>query len=140
VAGQLERQFGDLGLGIDRILRHRRDDLLQRLRVIGKLIDRDRHATIESRTDPATAAKAQADSLCRDLDMGEAAHDTRQRRRDSAQIIQILGAANPADNAGARQFGRAVAPHRPHAQPRRWKPPAAGEGGDANRRGERRRV
>ena len=48
VARQLELQPGDLGLGSNGVLRHRRDDLLQRLRVIGKLIGRDRHLPIES--------------------------------------------------------------------------------------------
>src|SRR5438874_305040 len=32
IASELEAQLGDLGLSRDRILRHRRDDLLQRLR------------------------------------------------------------------------------------------------------------
>ena len=38
IAGQLEAQLGDLRLCGDRILRHRSDDLLQRSRLIGKLI------------------------------------------------------------------------------------------------------
>ena len=44
VTRQLEAQLGDLRLGGHRILRHRGDDPLQRLRVVGKLIGRDRHA------------------------------------------------------------------------------------------------
>ena len=38
VTRQLEAQLGNLGLGGDRVLRHRGDDPLQRLRLIGKLI------------------------------------------------------------------------------------------------------
>src|SRR6476661_2019860 len=38
IASELESQLGDLGLSRDRILRHRRDDLLQRLRVVRQLI------------------------------------------------------------------------------------------------------
>jgi hypothetical protein len=43
VARQLEAQLGDLGLRRDGILGHRRDDRLQRFRLIGKLIGRDPH-------------------------------------------------------------------------------------------------
>jgi hypothetical protein len=35
---------GDLGLGGERILRHRGDDALQRRRVVGQIVGRDRHA------------------------------------------------------------------------------------------------
>jgi hypothetical protein len=49
VTRQLEAQLGDLRLGGDRILRHRRDDALQRVEIIGQLIGRDRHPPIESR-------------------------------------------------------------------------------------------
>ena len=65
VTRQLEAQLGDLRLGGDRILRHRGDDPLQRLRVIGQLIGRDRHPVIESRPDACDPPKRTADSLCR---------------------------------------------------------------------------
>ena len=65
VASQLELQPGDLGLGGNGVLRHHRDDLLQRLRVIGKLIERDRHSFIESRRHDIGVIKRSADSLCR---------------------------------------------------------------------------
>ena len=61
----LEAQLGDLGLRCDHILRHRGDDLLQRLPVIGKLIGRERHPLIESHQPPFGATDPQADSLCR---------------------------------------------------------------------------
>ena len=48
VTGQLEAQLGDLCLGGDRVLQQRRDDALQRLCVVRKLIGRDRHPLIES--------------------------------------------------------------------------------------------
>jgi hypothetical protein len=48
VTGELEAQLGDLGLGGDRIVRHRRNDPLQRFGVVGKLIGRDRHLVSES--------------------------------------------------------------------------------------------
>jgi len=38
VTGQLKAQPGDLGLGGDRVLCHRGNDPLQRLRIVGKLI------------------------------------------------------------------------------------------------------
>src|SRR5437763_1341308 len=65
IASELEAQLGDLGLSRDRILRHRRDDLLQRLRVVRQLIGRERHSLIESHRPPFDAAEARADSLCR---------------------------------------------------------------------------
>jgi hypothetical protein len=65
VSCQLEAQLGDLGLSRDRILRHRGDDLLQGLRVIGKLSGRDPHPLIESHSPPFGAAEPLADSLCR---------------------------------------------------------------------------
>src|SRR4029077_18274467 len=67
VSRQLEAQLGDLGLGGDRILRHRGNDPLQRLRVVGKLIGCDRHPLIESYPSPFGAAEPGADSLCRGL-------------------------------------------------------------------------
>src|SRR5205085_11716202 len=65
IASELEAQLGDLGLSRDRILRHRGDDLLQRLRVVRQLIGRERHSLIESHRPPFDAAEARADSLCR---------------------------------------------------------------------------
>src|SRR5947207_4622471 len=65
IASELEAQLGDLGLSRDRILRHRRDDLLQRLRVVRQLIGRERHSLIESHRPPFDAAEPLADSLCR---------------------------------------------------------------------------
>ncbi len=65
VTRQLEAQLGDFRLGGDRILRHRSDDPLQRLRVVGELIGRDRHPVIESRPAIVGLAKTAADSLCR---------------------------------------------------------------------------
>ena len=44
ISRQLEFQPGDLGLGGERILRHRGDDALQRRRVVGQIVGRDRHA------------------------------------------------------------------------------------------------
>ena len=44
VTRQLEFQPGDLGLGGQRILRHRGDDALQRSEVVGQIVGRDRHA------------------------------------------------------------------------------------------------
>ena len=42
IAGQLEAQLGDLRLGRDRVLRHRRNDPPQRLRIVGELIEREK--------------------------------------------------------------------------------------------------
>jgi len=44
----MEAQLGDLCLGGDRVLQQRRDDALQHLCIVGKLIGRDRHPLIES--------------------------------------------------------------------------------------------
>jgi len=44
ISRQLEFQLGDLGLGDERILRHRGDDALQRSEVVGQIVGGDRHA------------------------------------------------------------------------------------------------
>jgi len=43
ISRQLEFQPGDLGLGDERILRHRGDDPLQRSQVVGEIVGGDRH-------------------------------------------------------------------------------------------------
>ncbi len=65
VSRQSEAQLGDLRLGGDRILRHRGNDPLQRLRIVGERIGRYRHPPIESRPAIVGVAKTAADSLCR---------------------------------------------------------------------------
>jgi hypothetical protein len=44
ISRQLEFQPGDLGVGDERILRHRGDDALQRGEVVGQIVGGDRHA------------------------------------------------------------------------------------------------
>src|SRR5205823_1962397 len=65
VSRQLEAQLGDLRLGGDRVLRHRGNDTLQRVEIVGQLIGRDRHPIIESRPWPFGLSKTTGDSLCR---------------------------------------------------------------------------
>jgi len=65
IARQLELQLGNLGLSVDRVLRHSSDDALQRIRVVGKLIERDRHQRIESWPGRRRMAKTPADSISR---------------------------------------------------------------------------
>jgi hypothetical protein len=44
ISRQLEFQPGDLGLGDERVLRHRGDDALQRGEIVGQIVSGDRHA------------------------------------------------------------------------------------------------
>lgn len=62
---QLKLQPGDFRLGVQRVLRHRGDDPLQRLRVVRQLVRGDRHPGIEAHPQPCEASKSSADSLCR---------------------------------------------------------------------------
>jgi hypothetical protein len=52
ISRQLEFQLGDLGLGDERILRHRGDDALQRSEVVGQIVGGDRHAVSGSDLPP----------------------------------------------------------------------------------------
>src|SRR5204863_1200022 len=93
IASELEAQLGDLGLSRDRILRHRRDDLLQRLRVVRQLIGRERHSLIESHRPPFDAAEARADSLCRSqpASIGCEVRNGRRQSMPSSSIDSCAG-------------------------------------------------
>jgi len=57
VTRQLEFQPGDLGLGRERILRHRSDEALQRSEVIGQIVGGDRHTPSGADRQPKGSAK-----------------------------------------------------------------------------------
>jgi len=83
VARQLEAQLGDLSLSIDRVPRHSNNNALQRIGIVGKLIERDWHRHIESRPGYRRVAKTLADSISR----GYPATSGRHVRRGIRQSI-----------------------------------------------------
>jgi hypothetical protein len=67
VTRQLEFQPGDLGLGSERVLRHRGNEALQGSEVIGQIVGRDRHARNGADRQLNVPVKPWVESICRSL-------------------------------------------------------------------------